>query len=270
MVSWTPWVVLALASGIAVLALLAWRHPAPFGPELRVRDVLENDADSSPWTVAARASVPLSAAALAVVMIWTFSRGWYRAVLLCAAVPATIGIVELVVKPLVGRRGQSGGLSFPSGHVALVAATVTVVVVAAELRLRGRRVQVGALTGGGAAFVGIVSTVIALEWHWPIDALAGSSDWRGLQLGLVSCPRRRGAPAGDDREPAVERWRPRSHPVPARRWRAEALSSEHRTTPAAARPVPVVLAHAHPRSGTQCAGIATFRGRLEPARSKNR
>ena len=173
MVSWTPWVVLALASGIAVLALLAWRHPAPFGPELRVRDVLENDADSSPWTVAARASVPLSAAALAVVMIWTFSRGWYRAVLLCAAVPATIGIVELVVKPLVGRRGQSGGLSFPSGHVALVAATVTVVVVAAELRLRGRSIQVVALSGGGAAFVGIVSTVIALEWHWPIDALAG-------------------------------------------------------------------------------------------------
>jgi membrane-associated phospholipid phosphatase len=185
MASWAPWVVLVLAGGIAVLALLAWRHRAPFGPELRLRDVLENDSESSPWTIIARISVPLSAAALGAVMIWTLYRGWYRAALVCAAVPVTIVIVEFVMKHLVGRRGTSGDLSFPSGHVALVAATVTVVLVAVELRRRNRSVQVIMLTGGAVACIGIVSTVIALEWHWPIDALAGLAT--GVVCSLGCC-----------------------------------------------------------------------------------
>lgn len=76
-------------------------------------------------------------------------------------------------------------LSFPSGHVALVAATVTIVVVvapSAPKRLSARhppRLRQNQVCRDAG-------TVVALEWHWPHRCDRWSVDRRGVHAELAS------------------------------------------------------------------------------------
>jgi len=83
---------------------------------------------------------------------------------------------ELIVKPLVGRH-VGGGLAYPSGSTVGAAALATAAVMAVPDRWRT-----------ATAVVGVVYTlwmsaaVIALQWHYPTDALAGVAYGVGVVL----------------------------------------------------------------------------------------
>jgi len=117
--------------------------------------------------------------------IWTARQRWWRGLVAVAAVPITIAIVDLALKPWVHRRFPQAGLMYPSGHVsaATAVATLTVVLLAWSLPARGVRSR---LTGVMAVAVGLmVVGVVTFDMHWPIDAAAGIPT--GLACTLAWC-----------------------------------------------------------------------------------
>jgi membrane-associated phospholipid phosphatase len=94
---------------------------------------------------------------------------------LVGPVAATV-LAEWVVKPAVGRH-YGGALTFPSGHVTVVASLGTAWTIAVPRWLRW---PVAAL----AAVVVVLMTVsvIKLGWHYPSDALAGVTFGCGVVL----------------------------------------------------------------------------------------
>ena len=86
----------------------------------------------------------------------------------CLSGPAAVAVlVELVLKPVVGRHFE-GVLSYPSGNVADVAAVATAWTLAVTRRFRLFVVGVGAATT-----LAMADAVIGLRWHYPSDALGG-------------------------------------------------------------------------------------------------
>jgi membrane-associated phospholipid phosphatase len=86
----------------------------------------------------------------------------------CVAGPAAVALlVELVIKPVVGRRFE-GVLTYPSGNVADVAAVATAWSLAVMSRLRPAVAIVGAVVTAA-----MVYAVIGLRWHYPSDAVGG-------------------------------------------------------------------------------------------------
>jgi membrane-associated phospholipid phosphatase len=105
---------------------------------------------------------------------------------------------DWIVKPLVGRTFR-GVLSFPSGTVAAVAALAMAIVL----------VMPDSWRWGAAAFGGVVTalvgtSVVALGWHYPTDAVAGVAMGTGVVLladgaargARLRARRRRGAHSG--------------------------------------------------------------------------
>ena len=99
-----------------------------------------------------------------------------RALACAVGPPLALLTCESVVKPLVGRTLGSG-LSYPSGSTVGAAALMTAVVLATPSRWRPVAI------GTGAAYVLWMSeAVIALQWHYPTDALAGIAYGAGVML----------------------------------------------------------------------------------------
>lgn len=86
-------------------------------------------------------------------------------------------LVELVLKPVVGRR-YIGVLCFPSGTVTVVAALAAVWVLAVPYWLRWATVVLSTIVVGL-----MMVAVIGLRWHYPSDALAGVA----FGVGVILC-----------------------------------------------------------------------------------
>ena len=107
--------------------------------------------------------------------------------LAAAAVPASVGLDEYLLKPLI-HRTYLGGLSYPSGHttaIVTLAATVTLLLIIPPqpVKARARRVLIPA-----AAFLlaGVVAVaVIGLRWHYFTDTVAGAAVGTGMVCGLA-------------------------------------------------------------------------------------
>ncbi len=93
--------------------------------------------------------------------VLAFGRDRLRALACLVGPPLAAVLVELALKPLVGRHFE-GVLSYPSGNVTNVAA------VAAALAL--------------AATVAMAVAVTGLRWHYPTDALGGAVFGVGVVL----------------------------------------------------------------------------------------
>ncbi len=109
----------------------------------------------------------------------------------CAGPAAVAVLVELVIKPIVGRQFE-GVLSYPSGNVADTAAVATAWTLAVGPRLRPAVAAVGVVVTLAMAIA-----VIGLRWHYPSDAL-GRPRPRGRRGRL---PRRRAPPPAAGVEP---------------------------------------------------------------------
>jgi membrane-associated phospholipid phosphatase len=121
---------------------------------------------------------PVLAAGSVLAALVVVGRDRWRAVACLCGPALAAGLVEWVVKPVVGRRYLEV-LTFPSGSVAVVAALATTWVLAVPGWLR-----VAVAAAGSVVVVAMTVAVVALRWHYPSDALAGAAFGVGVVLAV--------------------------------------------------------------------------------------
>ncbi|MGD0881410.1 MAG: phosphatase PAP2 family protein [Acidimicrobiales bacterium] len=100
---------------------------------------------------------------------------WRALALLFGPFTATM-LTEGVLKPVIGRR-YAEVYSFPSGTTTLVGAAATAWVIAVPRKIRLAVVVVAAFCAGLECMA-----VVALQWHYPTDAVAGVAFGAGIVL----------------------------------------------------------------------------------------
>jgi membrane-associated phospholipid phosphatase len=121
---------------------------------------------------------------VALVLACLVTRRWRGALLVAVAIPAAGALTEYLLKPLFDRTSQ-GHLEFPSGHStgAFAMAAVCVVLLLGPLRpplpdtLRRFLAVAVALTA-----VGVAVAVVALDFHYFTDTVAGAAVGTGVVL----------------------------------------------------------------------------------------
>jgi membrane-associated phospholipid phosphatase len=131
--------------------------------------------------------IPAVALSAAIAVACLFTGRLNGAVLAVAAVPAAVGLNDGLCKPLV-HRTYLGILSYPSGHTAAMfalAATVAILLLIPPRPAKGSALQV--LLPAAACLLGVVValSVIALQWHYFTDTVAGAAVGTGTTCGLA-------------------------------------------------------------------------------------
>jgi membrane-associated phospholipid phosphatase len=99
------------------------------------------------------------------------------AVLAILAVPAAVGLCEVLIKPVV-HRTYIGQVVYPSGHTTTIfalAATITVLLVAPPRPAVPRWLRILILAVAYVTCVAVVVGVIALRFHYFTDTVAGAA-----------------------------------------------------------------------------------------------
>ena len=175
-----------MATLVAIAAVATWHHDTPLLVELRVdhaiwRLGLGRRFYEAGTNLASAFTFSFIVAALA---LWSALRRSWRELAACAAAPLTVLVVQVVLKPGIGRTiGVHDSYSFPSGHAAATTAWVTLAIllvlpVFPDLVSRVCLVAVGTVTVAWS-----VVSVIALHWHYPVDAVAGVLTALAIVLG---------------------------------------------------------------------------------------
>jgi membrane-associated phospholipid phosphatase len=170
------------------------------------------------WLAAPGSLIPAGLLSAAIVVACLLIGRLNGAVLAAAAVPAAVGLVEGLLKPLV-HRTYLGNVVFPSGHATAIftlAATVTVLLLIPPQPAKAGALRV--LIPAAACMLGGIVTiaVIGLRWHYFTDTVAGAAVGIGTVCGLalildLPAARRWLARASRQRPAAQER---RSHAAP--------------------------------------------------------
>jgi len=105
-----------------------------------------------------------------------YRRDRWRALACLLAPSAAVVLTELVLKPEIARR-YADVLTFPSGTTTIVSAVVMAFIIAVPRRFRPAVTLIG-------AFVVVLEcmAVVALQWHFPTDALGGAIFGPGMVL----------------------------------------------------------------------------------------
>jgi membrane-associated phospholipid phosphatase len=153
----------------------------------------------------------IAAAVLALVVAALVRRRWDVA-LLAAGTPAIgVSLVELALKPLFDRR-LHGYLSYPSGH-AVAAMTAYTVAALAVASTGGPLRRCLAIAGWGLLTVVVMVGLVAMDCHYPTDAVGGVCVAIGITLPCtlgtdrlvhrdrpeIQIPPQRPEPSGHDR-----------------------------------------------------------------------
>jgi membrane-associated phospholipid phosphatase len=189
----------------AAAALVVAAHPRANAVDRWVFDWIPARPELA-WAehVSTLGSLPVVVVGSLAAAAWVVRRDRWRALACLAAPGTTLVLVEVVLKPAVGRR-YVGVLSYPSGTVAATAAVACALTVAAPAAPAVVRLAVGVV---GAVATGAVAwSVVVLRWHLPTDALAAAVLAVGVVLtaaglaDLVGEGRRRRAASGAGRPP---------------------------------------------------------------------
>ncbi|WP_051580599.1 phosphatase PAP2 family protein [Pseudonocardia acaciae] len=174
-------VTLAAVSALGAVALGWWYagHSSAGLLDAALGGPLVEHADghrSYLWPVADLGSPPALLLGM-IALVWAAVRTRRRpALVLAVAGPVlAVTVTEFVLKPLVGRTFEGGGLSLPSGHATSITSLAWVLVlafVAGGLPRAGwlRATLVGL---AAAAVVGVSAAMVALERHYATDTVAG-------------------------------------------------------------------------------------------------
>jgi membrane-associated phospholipid phosphatase len=140
-----------------------------------------------PWLAAPGSLIPAGVLSAAVVVTCLLTGRLNGAVLAAAAVPASVGLVEGLLKPLVDRT-YLGSLSYPSGHTTgmfALAATITVLLASSPRAAKARTLRV-LIPAAACVLASVVAiAVIALRWHYFTDTVAGAAVGIGTVCGLA-------------------------------------------------------------------------------------
>ena len=140
-------------------------------------------------------TIPFLIGGSVVAALIVVGRDRWRAAACLVAPTLAVLLAEYVLKPVVARR-DAGVLTYPSGTTTVVASVATAWALAVPRKVRTPVVVVGAVL-----VVLECAAVVALQWHFPTDALGGATLGIGIVLlvdGLVHQ-----APTGARRERAV-------------------------------------------------------------------
>jgi hypothetical protein len=166
----------------AALALVVAHRSGPYGFEDPALDWMGRRSAVHDWaTLAELLTAPaVFAALIAALVVSRLKHATWRVVLYAVLAVTALVISEHVVKPLV-QRTYYGELTFPSGSVTAVSATVLAICFALgpHLGARPRNVVVAI----GVAWILLTSmAVIGAHWHTPLDAVGSIL----LSVGVVT------------------------------------------------------------------------------------
>jgi membrane-associated phospholipid phosphatase len=144
---------------------------------------VHNLADRQVWKdVVSLAGLRSVVGATALLIWWAARRRDMTGIVVAIVGPAlTIVGVEFLAKPLVERRTPTGGLEYPSGHVAAGVALATVALLLVYRYVGPRRALLltpVAVVGAGVVGVG----VLVLHWHYLTDTVGGVAVGAGVVL----------------------------------------------------------------------------------------
>lgn len=109
------------------------------------------------------------------------------AVLGATAVPAAVGLVEAVLKPLF-HRTYLGNVVYPSGHttaVFAIAATASLLMLGPPRPRSAPALRTGLVAATWALGLIVAAAVIGLRWHYVTDTVAGAATGLGTVCGLA-------------------------------------------------------------------------------------
>ncbi len=126
--------------------------------------------------------VPAIAMAAALVLTCALLRRYRQAALVAVSVPVAVALTEFVLKPVIGR--TSWGAPFPSGHVAAVAALVTVLTVLLARTATRAAPVLGVALGLAALLVtaAVAIGVVGARLHHFSDTVGGAAVGVGTVL----------------------------------------------------------------------------------------
>jgi undecaprenyl-diphosphatase len=199
-------VVAILVTLVAIAAIATWHHDTPLRLEYRIDHaiarlgvgvrVYQAGTDlASPFTFS------FIVAGLA---LWSALRRSWRELIACASAPLTVALVQGVLKPGIARTiGAHDSYSFPSGHTSATTAWVTLAILLV-FPVFTDRVSRLCLVGVGAVTVAwSVVSVVALRWHYPVDAAAGVLTGLAVVIGWCALVDRVADGVADRRELAL-------------------------------------------------------------------
>jgi hypothetical protein len=166
----------------AALALAVAHQSVPYGFEDPALNWLGPPSALRAWgRLTELLTAPAVFAVLAVgLVVGLIKQATWRVLLYAALAIAAFLISEHVAKPLV-QRTYDDELTFPSGSVTAVSATVLAIWFALGPRL-GRRARMVALAIGVAWVLLITVAVVGAHWHTPVDAVGSIL----LSVGIVT------------------------------------------------------------------------------------
>jgi undecaprenyl-diphosphatase len=139
------------------------------------------------WLAAPGSLIPTGVLCVAIIAACLLAGRLNGAVLAAAAVPAAVGLDEVLLKPLVDRT-YLGNAVYPSGHTTAVftlAATVTVLLLNPPRPARAAALRVLIPVAACALGVVVAVAVIGLRWHYFTDTVAGAAVAIGTVCGLA-------------------------------------------------------------------------------------
>jgi membrane-associated phospholipid phosphatase len=184
-----PWVV-PLVAGLAVivagLSAYLWDKIGPVAVEQRVMDVISGaGVRRHVFRLGLEFGAPRPVIAIVIaLLIWAAVRRSPAELIACLAVPAVVGFVELILKPLVDRTWElpDSVPTYPSGTAAGVAAWTTLIWLLAMPSVRSAGLRLG-LAIALAAVAGLTAiAVVGAQRHLPLDALGGIAAGVGFVL----------------------------------------------------------------------------------------
>jgi len=164
--------------GITLAGALYFRwRPGPIFLDHWGFSLIHPDLSSTWWKhiIYLRAApVLIGGSILAAVIV--SGRDKWRSLACLVAPTAAVMLTELVLKPVIARR-YIEVLTYPSGTTTIVSSVATAFIIAVPKRIRPAVVAV-------SAFVVALEcmAVIAMQWHFPTDALAGAIFGAGVVL----------------------------------------------------------------------------------------
>jgi membrane-associated phospholipid phosphatase len=161
---------------VAIAAIATWHHDMPLRIELRVDHwIAKLGIDSRIYQAGTDLASPFTFSFIvAALALWSALRRSWRELAACAAAPLTVIIVQAVLKPGIDRTiGSHDGYSFPSGHASATTAWVTLAILLVMPVFPDRVSRICLVAVGTVTVAWSVVSVVALNWHYPVDAAAG-------------------------------------------------------------------------------------------------